>query len=112
MTEAEFEGWLEQTPAEQHAALRALRALIVAAAPAAIEELKWSRPCYRDARGPLCYLHSTRGYATLGFERGAQLADPEGLLEGTGVKMRHLKLRLGLGPEHPGLRALLAQAVG
>ena len=29
----------------------------------------------------------------VGFFRGAEIADPEGLLEGTGKFMRHVKLR-------------------
>jgi hypothetical protein len=31
----------------------------------------------------------------VGFFRGAEIADPKGLLEGTGKVMRHVKLRPG-----------------
>ena len=33
-----------------------------------------------------------RDWVNLGFMRGAQLPDPEGLLEGTGANMRHVKI--------------------
>ena len=32
-------------------------------------------------------------WVSLGFIRGAKLADPDGLLEGTGASVRHVKLR-------------------
>ena len=37
-----------------------------------------------------------KAHVNVGFFRGAEIADPEGLLEGAGKFMRHLKLR----PEH------------
>ena len=39
------------------------------------------------------YLAPKRGYVNLGFWHGAGLADPAALLEGTGKKMRHVKVR-------------------
>ena len=35
----------------------------------------------------------TSKWVNLGFYQGVGLADPEGLLEGTGAKMRHVKIR-------------------
>ena len=43
--------------------------------------------------GPVCYLSADRGYITLGFFNATALSDPDGLMEGTGVKMRHVKVR-------------------
>ena len=34
-----------------------------------------------------------KDHVNVGFFRGAEIADPEGLLEGTGKFMRHVKLR-------------------
>ena len=39
------------------------------------------------------YVDSFTAHVNVGFFRGAELADPEGLLEGTGKFMRHVKLR-------------------
>jgi hypothetical protein len=39
------------------------------------------------------YVNAFRAHVNVGFFRGAELADPEGLLEGTGKFMRHVKLR-------------------
>ena len=39
------------------------------------------------------YVNAFKAHVNVGFFRGAEVADPEGLLEGTGKFMRHVKLR-------------------
>jgi len=39
------------------------------------------------------YVNAFRAHVNVGFFRGAEIADPERLLEGTGKFMRHVKLR-------------------
>jgi hypothetical protein len=41
------------------------------------------------------YVNQFTAHVNVGFFRGAELADPKSLLEGTGKLMRHVKLRLG-----------------
>jgi len=41
------------------------------------------------------YVNAFKAHVNVGFFRGAEIADPEGLLEGTGRFMRHVKLRPG-----------------
>ncbi len=41
------------------------------------------------------YVNAFKAHVDVGFFRGAEIADPEGLLEGTGKFMRHVKLRPG-----------------
>lgn len=38
------------------------------------------------------YVNAFTAHVNVGFFRGAEIADPEGLLEGTGRFMRHVKL--------------------
>jgi hypothetical protein len=45
---------------------------------------------------PFCYVVGYAKHVNLGFCDGSRLADPDGLLEGTGKTMRHVKLRPGL----------------
>jgi hypothetical protein len=47
--------------------------------------------CVADAA--FGYVNAFTAHVNVGFFRGAELADPEGLLEGTGKFMRHVKLR-------------------
>ena len=49
--------------------------------------------CVGDA--PFGYVNAFKAHANVGFFHGAMLADPSGLLEGTGKRMRHVKLRPG-----------------
>src|SRR5215831_18974722 len=39
------------------------------------------------------YVNAFKAHVNVGFFRGAEIADPEDLLEGTGKFMRHVKLR-------------------
>jgi hypothetical protein len=39
------------------------------------------------------YVNAFTAHVNVGFFRGAEIADPQGLLEGTGKFMRHVKLR-------------------
>ncbi len=39
------------------------------------------------------YVNAFKAHVNVGFFRGAELTDPDGLLEGTGKFMRHVKLR-------------------
>lgn len=47
--------------------------------------------CVGDAA--FAYVNAFTAHVNVGFFRGAELSDPNGLLEGTGKFMRHVKLR-------------------
>jgi hypothetical protein len=49
--------------------------------------------CVSDA--PFGYVGAFKSHVNVGFFYGALLKDPAGLLEGTGKRMRHVKLRPG-----------------
>jgi hypothetical protein len=49
--------------------------------------------CVEDA--PFGYVNAFKAHVNVGFFHGAALDDPAGLLEGTGKRMRHVKLRPG-----------------
>jgi hypothetical protein len=56
------------------------------------------------------YVNAFKAHVNVGFFRGAALADPERLLEGTGKFMRHVKLVPGLEPDAAALRKLIDAA--
>jgi hypothetical protein len=64
--------------------------------------------CVEDA--PFAYVNVFKAHASVGFFHGAALADPARVLEGSGQRMRHVKLKPGadLGPGV--LDALIADA--
>ena len=56
------------------------------------------------------YVNAFTAHVNVGFFLGTSLADPAGLLEGTGRYMRHVKLRPGCEIDAEALSALIAAA--
>jgi hypothetical protein len=56
------------------------------------------------------YVNAFKARVNVGFFFGAELEDPTGLLEGSGKRMRHVKLRPGREPDTTALRALIEAA--
>lgn len=56
------------------------------------------------------YVNAFTAHVNVGFFLGAHLADPAGLLEGTGKSMRHVKLRPGAEIDRAALAALIQDA--
>jgi len=57
------------------------------------------------------YILPHKNWVNLGFYQGADLADPAGLLEGTGARMRHVKIRSVDDANQPAVQALIRQAL-
>lgn len=64
--------------------------------------------CLGDAG--FAYVGIYSAHVNVGFFQAASLADPHGLLEGSGRFMRHVKLRPGRLPDDADLQALIGQA--
>lgn len=92
MTRNRVDDYLDKVEPAQRQLLQSLRGLVQRAAPQATESFKWAQPVYEQG-GPFCFLKAHRSHVTLGFWRGKQLAAGQGVLEGEGEKMAHLKLR-------------------
>lgn len=56
------------------------------------------------------YVNAFTAHVNVGFFRGAEIADPEGLLEGTGKFMRHVKLRPERDVDEAALTTLIETA--
>ena len=56
------------------------------------------------------YVNAFKSHVNVGFFFGAFLPDPSGLLEGTGKRMRHVKLRPGEEPDAAELARLIDNA--
>ena len=56
------------------------------------------------------YVNAFTAHVNVGFFLGAYLADPKGLLEGTGKQMRHVKLRPGADVDRAALDGLIQAA--
>jgi hypothetical protein len=64
--------------------------------------------CVGDAA--FAYVDAFTAHVNVGFFRGAEIADPKRLLEGTGKFMRHVKLRPGIDVDTTALTTLIETA--
>ena len=64
--------------------------------------------CVDDAA--FAYVNAFRAHVNVGFFRGAELADPKGILEGDGRFMRHVKLRPSKDVDASALTGLIQAA--
>jgi hypothetical protein len=64
--------------------------------------------CVGDAA--FAYVDAFAAHVNVGFFLGAEIADPKGLLEGTGKFMRHVKLRPGRDVDATALLKLIETA--
>ncbi len=98
-----LEGW--------HAdALRIIRALVTRHAPQATLSIKWGHPVW-EHNGPFAWAKPSAKHFSLGFWRGAELDDPGSHLEGTGDRMRHVKITSAEQLSELPLEAFVKQAV-
>jgi hypothetical protein len=61
-------------------------------------------------KAAFAYVNAFKAHVNVGFFRGAELDDPDGLLEGTGRMMRHVKLKPGLPVDSGALEKLIRRA--
>jgi hypothetical protein len=64
--------------------------------------------CVEDAA--FGYVNAFKAHVNVGFFHGASLPDPAGLLEGTGKRMRHVKLHWGRPVDSAALSELISAA--
>jgi hypothetical protein len=90
--------------------VRALRSYVKKIVPGTKQTVNaWGIPTF-EAPDPFCFYMMGKNHVTFGFHFGTSLCDPEGLLEGTGKNMRHVKLRAAEELEQKGLRELVLAA--
>lgn len=95
----------------------AARALIFDVLPQTVEVPWLQQKVIGYGTGPkkmtehFSWIAPAKAHITFGFYYGAELPDPDGLLEGTGKLLRHAKLRSLADVEQPALRAVLQIAI-
>ena len=96
---------------------RNLRTLILKIHPDIVEVVRIGDGAASYGIGPkkmseaYSYIMPKESYVNLGFYYGVSLADPAGLMEGTGKNLRHVKVRSTKGIRKPALRELIKAAL-
>jgi hypothetical protein len=98
MMNSEVEDLLAQYPPQVRDIAFKLRDLVLDSVPDQVERVYpgWKNIGYgtSDKRtDQLCYIAPLKDSVNLGFNRGAELPDPEGLLTGSGKSLRHVKIQ-------------------
>lgn len=116
-THGTFEEAIGEATENVQALARDARALIADIYPQATE-VPWPRQQITGyGLGPkkmsehFCYIGAHDAHVNLGFNYGADLPDPEGLLQGTGKKFRHIKITQTAQVKQAGLRRLIEAAI-
>ena len=97
--------------------VRRLRDMVLDEHPDAVEVVRLGDRAATYGLGPkkmsegYAYILPHERWVNLGFYQGASLSDPETLLEGTGARMRHVKVHSEQAADSPALRALVAAAL-
>jgi hypothetical protein len=107
---------LEKLSPEVRALVQQLRTLVKDVIPQVSEKvyMGWGTIHYRtgdNMRDIIVALAPQRTYVNLEFGDGVDLPDPAYRLEGTGKRLRHVKIRSSEDAQHPDVRGLLETAV-
>jgi hypothetical protein len=84
--------WMNEHPGELGAIARHWFDVIRDCGDDVRELLHDGHPTACVAGAAFAYVNAFKAHVNIGFFRGAELADPAGLLQGTGKYMRHVKL--------------------
>ena len=90
-----FNAWLVEQPKENRELIADIRDAIIASGHNFMEGIKWGTPGYwlpEVSRRNIVYIAPHNDYVRLGFFNGATMPDPDNLLEGTGKKLRRIKV--------------------
>jgi hypothetical protein len=110
MKEAKKSPYLRDENPKLQSVVRGLRKFVKATVPGVKETVNaWGIPTF-ERKDPFCFYMAGKNHVTLGFHFGTSLDDPEGLLEGTGKNLRHVKLREAEDLRRKGLRKLVQVA--
>ena len=84
--------YISELVSEKRQMAEALRRIIRTADPELRETIKWGNPTYTK-NGNVCYIAQAGDHMNFGFYKGVALSNPDGIIEGTGKGLRHIKVR-------------------
>lgn len=94
----------------QKETVQALRELVLETGSDLKEQVKWRNPTY-TRKDNVCWIILYKDHADFGFFKGTSLSDPHKVLEGTGKRLRHVKIRAVEEIKPEVLRPLIREAL-
>lgn len=91
--EKKIEQFIAALPEEKRELAIKVRGIVLKADPTIAEDIKWGNLTFiKKGNLAFIYTYKTVPYINLGFMKAVELFDPDGLFEGTGKGMRHIKI--------------------
>ena len=112
-----FDELMEISVLEMRPIAKRLREIVTKVDPDTVEVVRLGDRAATYGVGPkkmsegYSYVLPHKNWVNLGFYKGADLPDPAGIMEGTGKKLRHVKVRSVEDAERPEIRALIEEAL-
>ena len=112
-----FDELMADTDEARRPVARRLREIVHEIHPDVVEVVRLGDRAAAYGLGPkkmsegYCYVLPYERWVNLGFYQGALLPDPEGVLEGTGARLRHVKIRSLDAADAPAVRARVMAAL-
>lgn len=115
-SKADFEKLIDRASPPIRIIARGTRALVLDIFPDALERTYWGwgNTWYGTSdknRDAVFSISPMKSYVQLHFLRGTEQSDPDGLLEGIGKKLRHVKIRTAAELKRTSLHRLMKRAV-
>ena len=113
----DFEKMLSDKPLSMQLLYSDIRQLVLQACPTCNELLYHTHALSSvysltdKLKHAFCHIPVYSGHINLGFNFGADLEGPDGILSGSGKKIRHVSMRESTDLSHPAIVRLLADAV-
>lgn len=114
--QSEFEDLIEDHHPDVRSWAQAASALVLSVRPDATVEFEKAWGGYLLFRttvgggNTVCFISAHKKHVSLGFSEGAELSDPSGLLQGSGKRQRHVKIKKSEDLERHELRNLIEAA--
>ena len=106
----EIEEWLSGDPAELFSIARHWFAVFRQRGDDVYETMHDGMPTACVEQAAFAYVNVFKSHVNVGFFTGAFLEDPSGLLEGSGKRMRHVRLRPDQAVDETALTKLVSDA--
>jgi hypothetical protein len=113
-----FDELMDKAVPEMRPIAQRLREIVIQVDPHTVEVVRLGDNAATYGVGPkkmsegYAYIMPFKNWVNLGFYQGAGLPDPAGTLEGSGKKLRHIKVRSLEDAEKLELRTLIEEALG
>lgn len=90
---ADYKKFVSVLEPDKKTIVHALREAAQGVSTGIIEGIKWNALCFFKGGRPFVGIMPYKNYVSVIFDRGSEMADELGVLEGSGKQMRHIKIR-------------------